>query len=174
MRNRNNTSNVIGVDIGGVIIGRINDKADTSFFGAHYLDTPEIENAISSLELLSDAGFEIFLVSKCGKNVQEKSINWLEQHNFFARSGVATENLRFCRTRPEKAQICSDINASYFVDDRLEVLSYLRDVQHLFLFNADDKEVAKFAPYLGRVHRTNSWTEIAQLIISRAKESLCS
>lgn len=156
-----------------MIIGKINDKADTSFFGANYLDTPEIEDAFSSLRLLTDAGFVIYLVSKCGRNVQEKSISWLEHNQFFKKTGVRFENLRFCRTRPEKAQICTNIGANYFVDDRLEVLSYLCAVQHLFLFNADDKEVSKFARFLSGVTRTNSWTEIASTIISTTKGTLC-
>lgn len=120
----------------------MNDKTDTSFFRANYLDTPEIEDAFSSLMVLTEAGFVIYLVSKCGMNVQEKSIKWLEHNQFFKRTGVRIENLRFCRTRPEKAQICTNIGANYFVDDRLEVLSYLNDVQHLFLSNAVDKEAS--------------------------------
>ena len=167
MKNRNN---IIGVDIGGVIIGRIHDKADTSFFGANYLETPQIEGAFESLRNLTEAGFLIYLVSKCGKEVQEKSLNWLEHHYFFESTGVEKSNLRFCKTRPEKAGICTELGANYFVDDRLEILSYLHDVEHRFLFNANDKEVMRFARFATEVHRTDSWAEIEKMIIPSTRQ----
>lgn len=153
-------TNVIGVDIGGVIIGRINDKTDTSFFSNKFLSTPAIEGAFESIAQLKESGFEVFLVSKCGSAVQEKSMHWLRHNRFFEITGVSSRNARFCKTRKEKAVICDEIGANFFVDDRLEVLSFLKDVSHLFLFNADDAEVAKFSQHLKKVRRTDSWTEI--------------
>ena len=158
--------NIIGVDIGGVIIGRINDKTDTSFFGNNYLSTPAIEGAFEQIALLRKSGFEIYLVSKCGIAVQEKSMDWLKHNRFFEITGIAPENARFCKTRKEKAGICESIGANYFIDDRLEVLSYLNKVDHLFLFNADDKEVAKFSQHLRKVTRTDSWKEVSRSILA--------
>ncbi len=158
--------NIIGVDIGGVIIGRINDKTDTSFFGNDYLSTPAIEGAFEQIALLQKSGFEIYLVSKCGSAVQKKSMHWLKHKRFFEITGIAPANAKFCKTRKEKAGICENIGASYFIDDRLEVLSYLGKVEHLFLFNADDKEVAKFSQHLRKVMRTDSWKEVSSSILA--------
>ena len=35
----------LGVDIGGVIIDRANDRTDTSFFGGNYLETTAVPGA---------------------------------------------------------------------------------------------------------------------------------
>jgi hypothetical protein len=41
----------IGIDIGGVIIDRTNDKADTSFFGPNYLATTAVPAVFNALRL---------------------------------------------------------------------------------------------------------------------------
>lgn len=160
-----NFNPVLGIDIGGVLIDRANDDADTSFFGPNYLLTTAVTDAFTSIRRLSNSGYNIYLVSKCGKKTEEKTRHWLAHHQFFEKAAVLRSNIRFCRKRNEKAQICAEIGAGYFIDDRLEVLSYLTSVPNLYLFNADEREVQQFSEALTRVTRVSSWNEVALLLL---------
>ncbi|MBY0548852.1 MAG: hypothetical protein K2W95_16390 [Candidatus Obscuribacterales bacterium] len=155
---------VLGVDIGGVIISRSNDKSDTSFFGGNFLNSKAVEFAFEAIASAVDAGYTTCLVSKCGEEVQRKTLLWLAHHEFYDRTGVLPEQVRFCRTRPEKAQICDELEVTHFVDDRLEVLSYLVNVPNLYLFDGQPKEMSKFAAMLPNVHQTRSWAELSDLL----------
>lgn len=155
---------VFGVDIGGVIIDRANDDTDTSFFGPNYLESTAVAGAFESLQMLVQAGFCIFLVSKCGEKIEGKTRKWLAHHSFFSATGIPDANLRFCRRREDKAEICTSIGATHFVDDRLEVLSYLKDVPRLFLLNQQEKEVAKFAHIDLEVQAVATWGELCSTL----------
>lgn len=155
---------VLGVDIGGVIISRSNDKSDTSFFGGNFLNSVAVDRVFESIARCVDAGYNTYLVSKCGEEVQRKTLLWLSHHNFYDCTGVSPNSVRFCRTRPEKAQICDELGVTHFVDDRLEVLSYLTNVANLYLFDGQPKEMRKFAEMLPKVHQTNSWSELSDML----------
>ncbi|MBA3679436.1 hypothetical protein H0W80_04625, partial [Candidatus Saccharibacteria bacterium] len=49
---------VLGVDVGGVIIDRVNDNTDTSFFGDNYLSTTAVSDVFEALAELVQARFE--------------------------------------------------------------------------------------------------------------------
>lgn len=154
---------VLGVDIGGVIIDRANDGTDTSFFTDNFLQTTAVKDVFEALRLLARGDFKedgVFLVSKCGPKVQAKTLEWLEYHNFYARTGIRRDNVYFCRARHEKAGICQELGITHFIDDRLEVLGNLTTVNKLYLFQPRPDEVRKFARFLNRVKRVESWCEI--------------
>jgi hypothetical protein len=91
----------------------------------------------------------VWLVSKCGQKVERRSRLWLAHHRFYEKTGIAPENLRFCRDRKHKAPICRDLGIQFFVDDRVDVLATMRPVvEHRFLFGAErtDLEGAVAAP----------------------------
>lgn len=163
---------VIGVDIGGVVIAHSDDRSDTSFFSKHYLQTPAEPKVFDSLRHLMDLGCDVHLVSKCGESVEGKSRKWLATHRFYELTGVAPEAVHFCRERADKAAICATIGATHFVDDRLEVLSYLENVEHLFLFKPHEKEVRKFRHFLPSVRRVSSWMELVPLIEASVAQSV--
>lgn len=149
-----------GVDVGGVLIGRDNNAADTSFFGPNYLLTPQVPHAFESIKQLRKADFDVYLVSKCGSSIESKTLNWLDHHNFYDLTGVNRNQVRFCRQRAEKAGICDQLGLTHFIDDRLEVLSYLINVEHLFLINADPKEVRRYEGFLPKVTTVNAWGDV--------------
>jgi 5'(3')-deoxyribonucleotidase len=125
------------VDVGGVIIDRVNDKSDTSFFGDRYLETTAVPGAFEALAILAKR-FEIYLVSKCGPRTARRTLEWLAHHRFFERTGIPPENVRFCRERIDKASICKELGITHFVDDLPEVLGYLKTVPHRYLFNSKE------------------------------------
>jgi hypothetical protein len=153
---------VLGIDIGGVIIDRVNDETDTSFFGENYLKTTAVPGAFITIAELVRTRFgkNVFLVSKCGAKIEDRSREWLKYHRFFEITGIPQTHLYFCKKRHEKAGICRKLNVTHFIDDRLEVLSYLDTVSHRFLFQPNDAEVSKFAHALHHVQRVESWNEL--------------
>lgn len=155
-----------GVDIGGVLIGRENDGTDTSFFGPNYLLTTQVPQAFESIKKLREADFDVYLVSKCGASTEKKTLDWLEHNNFYDLTNVDRNRVRFCRQRAEKAGICDEIGVTHFIDDRLEVLSYLVNVEHLFLINADAKEVRRYQHFLPKVNMVRTWPEVLDLALA--------
>ena len=151
---------VLGVDVGGVIIDRVNDGTDTSFFGRNFLLTTAVPDVFDVLKSLSGRFNKIVVISKCGQRIQEQSLQWLAHHDFYQRTGIEVTDVHFCRERRDKAGICQRLGVTHFVDDRLEVLGYLTTVSNLFLFQPNDNEVNKFARFLPRVKRVSSWQEI--------------
>ncbi len=153
---------VLGVDIGGVIIDRINDGTDTSFFSENYLHTTEVPGVFEALRRLvaEKFGDKVFLVSKCGQRTSDKTLAWLEYHDFHRITGVGSDAVHFCRERHQKAPICQKLGITHFVDDRLEILGRLATVSTLYLFQPNSKEIRKFAQFLSRVHQVQSWQEI--------------
>jgi hypothetical protein len=129
----------LGVDIGRVIIH--GDGPDTSFIGgsdADAMNAPPMAGVIESLTRLT-ALFEgrVWIVSKCGPRIQQRSRDWLAHHRFFEQTGIPKHQIRFCRKRPEKAPICLELGIGLFVDDRLDVLTAMAGVvAHRFLFGA--------------------------------------
>jgi hypothetical protein len=156
-------ADVLGIDIGGVIITPARAAGDTSFFSSDYLATPPMADAFDVIGELSCTRFgaNVHLVSKCGPGVEAKTRAWLIHHGFHAITGVPEERLHFCRERADKAPICKRLGVTHFIDDRLEVLGYLASVPHRFLFQPEEREVARHAAHLSRVRIAQSWREIA-------------
>jgi hypothetical protein len=135
---------VLGVDIGRVIIH--GDGPDTSFIGGseeEAMRAPAMDGALASLTRLRErfAG-RVWLVSKCGPKVQERTRKWLDRTRFFQTTGIPYGQLRFCRDRKDKAPICAELGITLFVDDRLDVLDAMRDVvPHRFQFGASEAPI---------------------------------
>lgn len=130
----------IGIDIGRVIIGpSIGGVADTRFLGSRLEDALHTPAAPDSFEVIAklvqqNAG-QVWLISKCGPGVQAKTRAWLNHHQFWERTGMPKEHLRFCLHRPEKADHARELRLDRMIDDRVDVLAHLRGlVPELWLF----------------------------------------
>lgn len=154
------------MDVGGVIIEPADEDADTSFFGENYLRTPPMPGVFEGLATLVAARFgpAVHLVSKCGEQTEAHTRQWLAHHDFHGRTGVPAQNVHFCRTRAAKAPIAADLALTHFVDDKLEVLSYLTTVPHRFLFRPRPAEVAAHAQHLSDVRRVESWPDLVAVL----------
>lgn len=135
---------ILGIDIGRVIIGPVDDhgRADTSFLSGtveRAMQTPPAPGALDSIAQLARAfGGDVWLVSKCGPGIQAKTRRWLAHWHFWDATGIAPDHLRFCLKRPQKADHCRELAITHFIDDRVDVLEHLRGlVPHLYLFGAD-------------------------------------
>ncbi|WP_179855389.1 hypothetical protein [Paractinoplanes atraurantiacus] len=118
----------LGVDIGRVIIDGVGDPA--AMPGA-----PAVPGAFETLRRLVPLFDQVWLVSKCGERVQRRTRQWLDQHDFAARTGIPRDHLRFCLRRPDKAIHCAELGITHFIDDKLDVHQALRGVvAHHYLF----------------------------------------
>lgn len=155
----------LGVDVGGVLIDRIHaDGTDTSFFSDRFLETPAVADAFETLALLSRERFgqRICIVSKCGPSIEAKTRAWLAHHGLLERLGIGEDGLRFCRERRDKGPICKRLGVTHFVDDRMDVLSYLTTVPHRFLFGPQKPGVDASG-----VVRVETWADLAAQLIRR-------
>ncbi len=163
----------LGVDVGGVIIDAVrNDNTDTSFLSDNYLTTTAVPDAFNSLRHLVGSRFHenVFVVSKCGPVVEDKTRRWFTHHHFHERTGILEGHIRFCRKRPDKEPICKSIGITHFVDDRIDVLLYLSGtVPHLYLFNPEPQAI-EYAHQRGIIPVTG-WKEVLSAL-ANTKETV--
>lgn len=156
----------LGVDVGGVIVTLAGRDADTSFFGSRPLETPAVAGVFEALAALTGMPFaaRVHVVSKAGPKVAANTRAWLAHHDFFDRTGIPETNLHFVRERRDKAPVCERLGITHFVDDHLDVLSYLDSVEHRYLFvggggdEALDRAIPDWATAVG------TWAELATLL----------
>jgi hypothetical protein len=156
--------NRLGVDIGRVIIGGgAPGDNDTQFFSgdtARMLATPAVPGAFDALARLVPRFEQVWLVSKCGDRVQRHTRQWLDHHDFAARTGIPRDHIRFCLKRPDKAAHCADLGITHFIDDKLDVHRALRDVvAHRYLFGPQR------TPPPAWVQPTPTWTAAEAAIV---------
>jgi len=140
-QNMEQRQQVLGIDFGGVINDGSSQPSgdDTAFLSGGFeaaMATPMMSGAADSVRRLCDRfGGRVWIISKCGPRIQERTEQWLEHHRFFELTNIDPAHIRFCRQRPEKAEHCADLRVSHFVDDRSDVLNHMVGVvEHLYLF----------------------------------------
>ncbi len=157
----------LGVDIGNVIINhRLSDPHDTTLHEERYSTIPASEGVYEALnELNHSFKGEVYLISKCTEWAEIKIMKWFEDNHFFEKTGIDTKNVYFVRERNEKDAVCQKLGITHFIDDRLEVLSYMiESTPHLFLFQPDQKEVDEFKVFLPKVSVVRGWKEVLTLL----------
>jgi hypothetical protein len=150
----------LGVDFGRVIHGGAAEAgpADTAFLDGDLeqaLRSPATEGAFDVLpRLVALFGGRVWVISKCGERVQRRTLRWLDHHDFYARTGIAPGDVRFCRERADKALHCAELGITHMIDDRLDVHRALRGlVPHLYLFGPQP------APAPEWVRHTLTWAD---------------
>lgn len=159
-------TDILGIDVGGVIIDRKrNDNTDTSLFMSNYLNAHAVLDAFTTIKELQ-ARFQdrIFIVSKCGQNIERKTREWMVHNKFPELAGVPMDRVNFCRQRADKAPICQRLGVTHFIDDKLEVLSYLESVPHKYLFDPSPAEVKAYAKHLPKVTQVATWKELQGIL----------
>lgn len=126
---------MLGLDVGGVLVDRVAEATDTSFFGDRPMDTPAVPGALDAIpNLLVLFGHRVHIVSKAGPKIAGLTQRWLDLRGVVGPGSIDPANVHFVRTRPEKHPICEGLEVTHFVDDRLDVLEYLTSVENRFLF----------------------------------------
>lgn len=135
----------IGLDVGGVIIdATANDGTDTDIRGDNFMSASPVAGAYDAVRQLVErfgAG-NVFIISKCGERIEGRTREWLAGNGFYTHTGFNPENLHFCRRRAEKAPIAEALDLTDFVDDRQDVLGYMKGiVARHYLFGPQSDEV---------------------------------
>jgi hypothetical protein len=156
----------LGIDFGRVINDGAShpDGDDTAFLSGDYetaMRTPAMPGAYETIARLTTLfGGHVWIVSKCGERIQERTVQWLDHNDFWAKTGMSPENTRFCRQRPEKAVHCKRLGITHFVDDRRDVLGHMRGVvKHLYLFGNQKSEPPEW------VTPTPAWRDVEVAVI---------
>jgi len=158
----------IGIDIGRVIISAVGSDgaSDTVFLSGGEdaaMQTPPEPGAIETIARLVQAAHgQAWLVSKAGPRIQARSRKWLHHVDFFHRTGLPEQNLRFCRERQGKAAHAQALRLTHFIDDRVGVLQHLRGtVPNLYLFGRQ-KTRTQVPGWLTPVE---DWDAVAQILL---------
>lgn len=152
----------IGVDVGGVIIDKANDKEDTSLFGSDYVKALPVAGAIEAVSRLNKEVFpgEVYIVSKCGEKIEARTREWMKANLFHEKTGVPVGRFHFCRHRGDKAPIARSLKLTHFIDDRLEVLDSMRGVvPNRILFSPYSSEMKRWILTAGPTILVFSWKD---------------
>ncbi|MBO2459696.1 hypothetical protein [Actinomadura violacea] len=151
----------LGIDFGRVIQGvSAPGVADTAFLGGSFAEamaSPAADGVYEVLPVLVEAfGGRAWIISKCGDRVRERTLAWLDHHDFYGRTGLARGNVRFCRKRPEKALHCAELGITHMIDDRLDVHRAIRAVvPYRYLFGPQKGDAPDW------VRHVPSWADAA-------------
>ncbi|MER7451198.1 hypothetical protein ABTW96_13030 [Nocardia beijingensis] len=153
----------LGVDFGRVIQGAAMAPGDedTVFLSGgleEALRTPPSAGAFEVLpRLVRRFGGRAWIISKCGPRIEQRTRQWLDHHDFYERTGIARENVRFCRARADKAVHCAELGITHMIDDRLDVHRVLCElVPYRLLFGAQSQPIpdwVRHVPTWGDVER---------------------
>ncbi len=125
--------------------------------------------ALETLRFLKESRFpKMYVVSKINMDgvIEPKARQWLTQYGF--DDVVPPKCVHFCAERSEKALICKKLGITHFIDDRLEVLSYMVGiVPHLFLFRPWAEEDKPFQHLVteGKVTVVRSWRQLREHLL---------
>jgi hypothetical protein len=155
----------LGIDIGRVIINGPAHPAggDTAFFQGDevtMLATPEMDGAVEAIaRLMHLMDGRVWLVSKCGPRVEARTLRWLAGHDFYRRTALPPDHVRFCRARADKRAHCQELALTHFVDDHPEVHAAIRGtVDHQYFFGPQSGPVPDYG-----VHAP-TWADAERLI----------
>ncbi|MCA8916825.1 MAG: hypothetical protein KDB90_15640 [Planctomycetes bacterium] len=158
---------ILGLDIGRVIISGGSGADDTDFHTGDHLRTPAMPGALEGIRrLVRDRfGDRVHLISKCYPRIEGRTREWLAHMKFADVTGVGPERWHFCKERNEKGPLCEALGITHFVDDRLENLQYGAEVgvANLYWFAPDDEPVPEGSPQTTRV---KSWAELVAALAS--------
>jgi len=159
---------MIGIDIGRVIISGDTDVPN-QFFSDNYLSVSSVSQAFDSIrQIVAKYGPEkVHLVSKCGEQTQQRTLHWLNHHQFFETTGVLRSQVWFCRERHEKQGICESQGIRIFIDDRFTVLQHLLELDRLFLFCPSEKELEAFgqAQKPDKIQVVDGWETVLKALL---------
>jgi hypothetical protein len=152
----------LGIDVGRVLISPGDEaKPDTSFIGGSLEDalrTPPYDGMFDVVPALVERfGGQVWIISKCGPRIQQRTLQWFERQRFYERTGIDRRNVRFCLRRPEKAVHCRELGITHFIDDRTDVLSAMLGlVPNLYLFGPQSGRPP------GGMRHVAGWADVAR------------
>lgn len=159
----------LGLDFGRVINAEPTDGLGPTMFMDDFLETPPSEGCFEVVAEQQETRFgdEIYIVSKCGPKMQEKTKLWLEHWRFFEETGTDPNKIYFCREYAEKGTIANQLGLTHFVDDRLNVLALISPKVQRILFVPDsERTVPRPEAVPQGIVIALGWTGVSRLLKS--------
>jgi len=150
-----------GIDFGGVIVKTRKQMPgeDTDLAGCEREEVAHDGVFEAVRKIVSVLDGQVWIVSKAGLRMQARTLAWLESVDFFSRTDLKPDHIRFCLEREEKEGICKELKITHFVDDRIHVMQILRiAVPHLFLFGnvGEERSCPPWATFV------SDWSKIVE------------
>lgn len=157
----------VGFDIGDVIVPKAdpNSPVDTDLRSDNFTEVLPANGAFETIAKVVAAfgASNVFIISKCGKLMEQRSRWWLVRQDFYNLTGFSYLNLYFCKKRSEKAIIAQRLKLDVFVDDLPEVLGYMKGiVPNRYLFGPQAENETTDGLIV-----VQDWNELRQLILPR-------
>ena len=150
-----------GTDFGGVI--NPGGRGADSFFSDNFLETPRLPDSFETLAALNAVyGNEMYVVSKCGPRIQDRTLRWMEANNFYGETKIAPDHIIFCLERIQKAGICRELGIRAFIDDHADVFANFDASTTRYLFGPQSDETLISAHAQGLIP-VASWTDVRKL-----------
>lgn len=147
---------IIGIDLGSTIVDR-NTNPRYPF--------PDAIRVIKRVVDELCGPKQTFIVSKVNAEQKIWAKQWLFRNRFYNHTGIPMKNIRFCAERSDKAPICKELGITHFIDDRPEVLFYMKDiVQNRILFQGVKCEVEKYSSTIGSIVRVANWQQVEKIL----------
>lgn len=141
----------IGVDLGGTALWKDGEKINP------------FPDCIETLAKFSK-NHEIFIVSRVNSNQREKSLKWLEEFNFFEKTGIKKDNLYYCFDRRDKAIFAKALELNLFIDDRPNCLSPMPDSVGKILFRPSQHDLETFSDSINKMMILTNWREVNDVL----------
>lgn len=110
----------LGIDIGGVLVDRVAEDSDTSFFGTNPMDTPMVPGSLEAVRtLVEHFDHRVYVVSKAEPKIAALGRRWLRLRGFTGPGGIPIEHVHFVRKRPDKHPICERLGITHFIDETI-------------------------------------------------------
>lgn len=102
----------------------------------------------------------MFIVSKAGPKVRERTLEWFEHIGFHDHTGIPPTRVHFARHNADKAVISKRLGLTHFVDDALGVLAHLDTGTHHYLFLGGQRADRPTPEAPGCVTSVDSWDDL--------------
>lgn len=163
------TSEILGIDIGRVIIGGANDGSGKIFNQTGFLSTPFVDGVVSGIKYVVDEQrfAEVHLLSRSGATVQHLTNMLLSQTGFFDSTGLDSRNVHYCLRNSEKTTIAAELGITHFIDDRYGVLATMEGIVRERFWFTQGKEITRTQRATAQrqgIEVTTGWTSLTYLL----------
>src|SRR3989344_5110604 len=158
---------MLGVDLNGPIVQRIEPFRFTNLPGDRLCPTQLIEGSVEALRTLRHRFPKIYVVSICLPRHVRLSRFFLQEADFYRKTGICYDDVHYCWGTGSKGPVCESLGVTHFIDDRLAVLSSLETVANRYLFGGRQYEIDRCPDHgelLKEVQRVESWQEVLTLL----------
>jgi hypothetical protein len=130
----------IVIDVGDTLLNRLVKNVLMANGNYTY---PLFDGALDALELLTQQGHTLIIISKIDRGDEEKVTSYLTHHGIVPRF-VKPENLHFCYEREAKAPLAKELGVDVIIDDRVQVHNTMErfgiEGRILYLGSRDDRQ----------------------------------